>query len=309
MTHRSVDQWETRFRAWAGGPGDTELERCDNAERMIRKATAASSSLNTLDIEIFAQGSFRNITNIAQESDVDVCICLREAWYYELPEGTEAADFLIVPATLDYDTYKQSIVAALAKYFGAANVTTGKKAIRIHSNSYRVDADVVPAWEFHEYYDVQNPSLFRAGIRFYSQDGTAITSYPKQHIENGIEKNENTKKRFKRMARILKSLQVEMIDQGILSKALPSFLIESLVYNVHDDQFGSSSYRDDVQNVLAHIFNNTRPTDDCSRWTEVNGIKFLFHATQPWSQQEAHAFTDAAWNYVGFDQPYSRDTL
>jgi len=301
MTVRTAEEWETRFRAWAGSPGDTELERCDNAERMIRKAIAASPSLKALDIEIFAQGSFRNITNIPQESDVDVSVCLKEAWYYEIPEGTKASDFNIGPTEHNYDTYKQNVIRAMEEYFGSGNVTPGNKAVRIHSNSYRVDADVVPTWEFHEYYDVNNPSVFRAGVRFYSGDGKSITSYPKQHIERGIEKNAQTKKRFKRMARVIKSLQLEMIDQEILSKALPSFLLESLVYNVPDDQFGMLTYRDDVQNVLAHIFNNTRPMDDCAKWMEVNGIKFLFHPTQPWSKEDVHTFSDAAWNYLRFN--------
>lgn len=301
MTLRTAEEWEARFRTWAGGPGDTELERCENAERMIRKAIAASTSLKDLDIEVFAQGSFRNITNIPKESDVDVSVCLREAWYYEIPEGTKASDFNLGPTEHNYDTYRHNVIDALTEYFGSDKVTPGNKAIRIHSNSYTVDADVVPTWEFHEYYDVQNPSKFRPGVRFYSDDGKSITSYPKQHIECGIEKNSQTKKRFKRMARIIKSLQVEMIDQKVLTKALPSFLIESLVYNVPDDRFGTLTYRGDVQNILAHIFNNTRPTDDCTKWTEVNGIKILFHSTQPWSKEDVNAFSDAAWNYLGFD--------
>ena len=298
---RTTEEWETRFRAWAGGPGETELERCDNAERMIRKAIAASPSLKNLNIEVFAQGSFRNITNIAQESDIDISVCLREAWYYEIPEGTKASDFNISSTEHNYHTYRQNVIDALSEYFGSDKVTPGNKAVRIHSNSYRVEADVVPTWEFHEYYDVRNPSKFRTGVRFFSSDGKSITSYPKQHIECGLEKNAQTKKRFKRMARILKSLQVEMIDQKILTNALPSFLLESLVYNVPSDQFGTLTYRGDMQNVLAHIFNNTRPMDDCTKWTEVNGIKFLFHPTQPWSKVNVNALADAAWSYLGLD--------
>lgn len=67
MTLRTAEEWDARFRTWAGGPGDTELERCGNAERMIRKAIAASTSLKDLDIEVFAQGSFRNITPASAE--------------------------------------------------------------------------------------------------------------------------------------------------------------------------------------------------------------------------------------------------
>ncbi len=299
MTSRTAEEWESRFRNWAGGPGDTELERCENAERMIRKAIAASSSLKELQIEVFAQGSYKNITNIAQESDVDVSVCLQEAWYYTIPEGTKASDFSIYSTQHTYAKYKQDVIDAITEYFGAKNVTPGNKAIRIHSNSYRVDADVVPSFEFREYYDVNNPSRFRSGVRFYSADETEITNYPKQHIDRGIEKNGRTQKRFKRMARVLKSLQVEMIDEKKIVKKLPSFFIESLTYNVPDENFGATNYRADVQNILAYLFNNTRPADK-PEWFEVNGIKFLFHPTQPWTKADAHAFVETAWNYLGF---------
>lgn len=301
MTSRTEDEWEERFRAWAGGPGDIELERCDNTERMIKKAIAASMSLKSLNIEVFAQGSFRNITNIAQESDVDVCVCLQDAMYYQIPEGTEASDFFISPTAYNYDTYKQNVINALNDYFGEDKITLGDKAIRIHSTSYRVDADVIPSWEFREYYDVNRPFEYRSGVRFYSDHGKEITNYPKQHIDCGIEKNRQTQKRFKRMARILKTLQIEMIDRNFLNKKLPSFLIESLVYNVPDDHFGASSYRSDVRMILAYLFNNTIPQVDCTGWTEVNGIKILFHFTQPWSKEDAHAFVDTAWDYIGYE--------
>lgn len=237
MTSRNTEEWEACFRTWAGGPGDTELARCENAERMIRKAIAASPSLENLNIEVFAQGSFKNITNIAQESDVDVAVCLLEACYYKIPDGTQASDFKLGPTEHTYDKYRQDVIDALTEYFGENTVTPGNKAILIHSNSYRVDADVVPSFEYREYYDVTKPTLFRSGIKFFSGDGKSITNYPKQHIENGIAKNSLTQKRFKRIARVLKSLQVEMIDERVLSKKLPSYLIESLVYNVPDDQF------------------------------------------------------------------------
>lgn len=78
-------------------------------------------------------------------------------------------------------------------------------------------------------------------------------------------------------------------------------MIESLVFNVPDDRFGDDSYRVDVRRVLAYIFNNTRPDDDASQWTEVNNIKYLFRTSQPWTKAQAHAFAAAAWDYLGFD--------
>jgi len=300
MKYRTIEEWETQFRLWAGGPGDTELQRCENAERMIRNAIAESPALNTLDIEVFSQGSFKNVTNIARDSDIDVSVCLLDAWYYEIPVGTTPADFNIGPTNLEYGAYKESVLAALTDYF-EEGITPGNKAIVIHSNSYRIDADVVPNWQFREYYDAANPSAFRTGVRFRTDDGNWITNWPKQHIECGIQKNSRTKKRFKRMARILKSIQVEILEQKIFKNRLPSFLIESLVFNVPDDHFGSSNYRDDVRSILAFLFNNTRPLDECSTWTEVNEVKYLFHETQPWTKAQAHLLVDSAWNYLGFE--------
>lgn len=297
-SNRSKQHWEDQFRTWAGGPGDTELQRCENAVSMIKKAIASDAYLKTLDIEVFAQGSFRNLTNIPQDSDVDVSVCLKSAFYYHLPDGTTMADFNITPSEMKYKPYKEAVVKALRNHFGAAEVTPGNKAIVIRSNTYRVDADVVANWEFRRYWDVNDPSNIRYGVKFQSDDGKWIENYPKQHIEMGIAKNERTKKRFKRVARILKSLQIEMVDKGLLAELLPSFFIESLAYNAADYLFGHDTYYEDVESVLATIFAGTKADADASKWVEVNDIKYLFHATQPWTKAQANKFALAAYTYV-----------
>lgn len=295
-----LSSWEERFRSWAGGPGDTEHERCENAERMIRKAIAASEELKSLDIDVFSQGSFRNVTNIPQESDVDVSVCLKDAMYYELPAGANAADFGITPTDRKYASYKTSVSNAIKNYFGSENVTVGNKAIRIHSNTYRVDADVVPNWLYREYFNPKPPSSTREGVKFIADDGKEIVNYPRQHTANGTTKNGNTSKRFKRITRVLKLLQVDLFDSKKVTERLPSFLIESLAYNVPDDRFGHDTYLADVRSVLAFIFNNTREADDASKWTEVNAVKYLFHVSQPWTKAQAHTFVSAAWDHIGF---------
>lgn len=292
--------WEDCFRSWAGGPGDTERNLCENAERMIRKAVAANDELKDMQIEVFSQGSFKNVTNIPQESDVDLSVCLTDYMYYELPSGTEPSDFNITPGNREFAPYKKAVAKAMKVYFGDENVTVGNKAILIHSNTYRVDADVVANWLYREHFDVADQSSIREGVKFQADDGNWIVNYPKQHIEQGVRKNGNTSKRFKRLARILKSLQVEMLDKKIVSARLPSFLLESLVYNVPNNQFNHAAYEDDVRAVLAFIFNNTKPADDASKWVEVNDVKYLFHSTQPWTKSQAHAFVAAAWDHVGF---------
>ncbi len=289
--------WEDRFRKWAVGPGETKHERFEHAEGMIRKAIAASSDLKYLDIEVFSQGSFKNATNIPQESDVDVSVCLKENFYYKLPDGADPKNYGLTPTTHEYGSYKKSVVKAIKDYFGSDKMTVGNKAIRVHSNSYRIDADVVPNWLYREYFPSGST---RDGVKFIADDGQVIINYPKQHIEQGVKKNGDTSKRFKRMARICKSLQVVMLEEGKLTERLPSFFLESLVYNAPNDKFGNSTYEADVRAVLLHIYQHTRASDDPSKWLEVNGVKYLFHANQPWTKAEANAFVTAAWNYVGF---------
>jgi hypothetical protein len=188
------------------------------------------------------------------------------------------------------------VTQAIAEYFGSDNISVGKKAVRVHSNTYRVDADVVPTWLYRQYFQ---SGAIREGVIFYSTDHKRITNYPKQHIEQGIKKNARTSKRFKRLARIVKSLQVEMLDVNKVTERLPSFFLESIVYNVPDDKFGHRTYTDDVQEALRYIFLNTRPDDDASQWVEVNDVKYLFNPSQSWTKAEANAFVLAAWQYVG----------
>jgi len=63
--------WEDVFCTWGGTPSQTEREKCENAERAVRKAIDASKKLSTKTIEVFAQGSYANRTNVRQDSDVD----------------------------------------------------------------------------------------------------------------------------------------------------------------------------------------------------------------------------------------------
>jgi tRNA nucleotidyltransferase (CCA-adding enzyme) len=65
---------EETFASWAQGPGQTEAQKCENSETAVRKALAADRHLASLDISVFAQGSYRARTNVRQDSDVDICV-------------------------------------------------------------------------------------------------------------------------------------------------------------------------------------------------------------------------------------------
>jgi len=298
--------WESLFSSWAKPPGQTEQERCTNAESAIKKAIAASDQLRGKDVRVFAQGSYRNNTNVRQDSDVDIAVVCYSTFFHEYPEGADDHTFGNFPSNYSYQTYKNDVEQALVQYFGRKSVTRGKKAFDIKENTYRVEADASPFFEHRDYFANGN---YRSGVELRpdNDDYARVINWPDQHYENGVQKNNDTGRGFKSIVRILKSLCNEMNEAKIIqARDVPSFLIESMVWNVPNDYFGKQTWYDEVRACLAFLYNNTRPYNDCLQtdckdWVEVNAIKYLFHSSQKWTRQQAHNFIDATWNYIGLE--------
>jgi hypothetical protein len=297
--------WEETFRRWSKPSSETEQAKSDNAESMIRAAIRDCPVLSQRNIDVFAQGSYRNNTNVRQDSDVDICVRCMDTCFNDFSEvpGLTLQGAGMVPATHSYPQFKNEVGAALVAKFGAKGVTRGSKAFDVHPTSYRVDADVVAVFEHrHHYRDWQGRLAYLSGTEFHPDNGGQIINWPHQHYDCGVAKNKATGNRFKFITRVIKRLRNRMADEGIAAaKPIPSYFIECLVYNAPNDAFGYSSYVNDVRFVLAHLFNNTMQDDLCAKWLEVNDIKYLFHWTQPWTRQKAFDFVGAAWNYVGFE--------
>jgi hypothetical protein len=295
--------WEDTFARWAKGPGTTEKEKCDNAETAIRKAIAAHDKLNALDITILPQGSYRHKTNVRADSDVDFCVRLNTTFFPDYPKGKTHEAFGNIAGSIKYSDFRNLVQEALEAYFGASSITRGSKAFDIHANTYRVDADVVAAFEFRRYrYDDDGSFHYKSGVGFDTDTGKRIINWPEQNYQQGLKKHEDTNRRFRKVVRILKQLRNRMQDEKITAAAdIASCLIEHLVFNVTDDQFGHDTLSKDLRAVLANVFNSTIKDTDCHSWIEVNWHEWLFRDTkQPWTRQKAHDFTSAAWDYLGF---------
>jgi hypothetical protein len=294
--------WEDTFRSWATPPGQTEKTKMENAEAAVKKAIANHGRLSEMDISIFAQGSYRSNTSVKQDSDVDITICLNSTFFVRYPEGKTREDYGNSEGSIDFATYKNLIHEALNSYFGSQYVARGNKAFDIHSNSYRVDADVVPAFAYRYYNgDGSDDYINPVGIAFDTDKGVRIMNWPHQSYNNGVSKQDATSQRYKKMVRIVKKLRNKMQEENISeSHDIASFLIESMAWNVPSDSFGKDNYHDDMRAVIANCFNLTLSDDACKNLCEVNDIKYLFHSSQPWSRERAHGFFDAAWNYIGF---------
>src|SRR6266576_1843259 len=137
--------WAAVLDTWAQPPSDTELEKAGNAERVIRKAIDASADLANRPLSVFAQGSYRNRTNVRQDSDVDICVLCTDPLFpdYTLAPGLTDADTELSNSTYSYARYRAEVEDALVSYLGRAGVTRGKKAFDVHENTYRLDDDVV----------------------------------------------------------------------------------------------------------------------------------------------------------------------
>lgn len=273
--------------------------KSDNAVRAVQNAIEASRAFEKRAIRVFVQGSYRNRTNVRQDSDVDVCVLCSDTLFFDLPPGKSVSDFqLSVPALYPYTKFKSDVEAALVSYFGRENVRRGKKAFDVHENTYRVDADVVACFDYQRF---QSNGLRPRGTAFLQDGAGRIINWPEQNYENGVRKNEETGRGFKSAVRILKRLRNDMEEAGAsVVKPISSFLIESLVWNVPNDAFGHDTYTKDTRWMLAHLFNNTMQFKDCSEWVEVNDLKYLFRPTQPWTMEQVHTFLAGAWDYVGF---------
>ena len=299
--------WERTFNFWAQPPSKTEEQRSANAIGAIRNAVTSSSPLKQRHIKIVTQGSYRNRVNVRQDSDVDVGVMLYEYFLDEYPEGKARADFGVEDADYSFLQFKNDLEEALVNHFGRAAVKRGNKAFNIRDNTYRIEADVVPLFEFRRYWTRGD---YRAGVALVTDKGRRIENYPERlvdywpptplHYENGNAKNTATSRRYRGLVRLLKKVRNEMEDAGALSaKAVPGYLVECMTWNVPNLAFAGPTWDARVQAVLRYLWTNTKDDENCTSWCEVDNIKYLFRVSQPWTQAAAQTFINEAWDFVG----------
>lgn len=299
----STRNWEDTFRAWSRPASESEDEKRDRTEQMIREAIGAASGIPS-DVRVFAKGSYKNNTNVRLDSDVDIGVEWTRTYFYERGGGAEAVPISqlgIVPATehVNVGTFKNSVRSALESAFGRSTVERKNRCIAIREGSRLLQADVVPCFQFRLYWGTGGH--YYTGTVIYPDDGSnRIRNYDDINHQNGVTKNEATGRRYKSVVRIIKRLENELVEKGA-TKDLASWFLECLVWNVTNDGFGHSTSTADVRSTLAQVFNNTMTKEKCGSWKEVNDIKFLFHATQRWNRGQAHDFAGRAWDSLGFE--------
>lgn len=295
---------EETFKAWCRPASESEEEHISRAISMAKDAIKSSNELKGKDIEIFIQGSYANNTNVRKESDVDVCVMLKDTFYSEYPTGLGREDYGFTKGTNNFKTYRKDNINAANHKYGGKNVSPGNKSIKIIENGGRVESDIVPSFQYRNYATInsQDPEKFVEGVKFLPNNGGEIINYPKQHIENGKVKNKKTHRRYKRQVRLLKRLRYQMIDQKIsVNKGISSFLIECLVYNTPDHIFNNhNTYGEQLKHVLMYLYKQTKPDGGAENWKEVSDLLDLFSTERKWDLSMVNEFLEQVWSFVEF---------
>lgn len=296
---------EETLKSWKNPASDTEEQRIDNTINMIKSAITNCSVLDGLAIEVFVQGSYANNTNVRTNSDVDVCVMLTNTFYSEYPDGKSREDYGFTDGSITFDEYKRRIKSAIVSKFGSNAVTVGNKSLKIRSNSYHVNADVVVALMLKNYKAIgsADPQKYIEGTRFFGTDGIMVTNYPKVHIANGIKKNNDTNHRYKYLVRMFKKIRNNMVDDAVVDgDKISSFLTECLVWNVPNKIImGYDTWTETIRQSIIYLYNAIK-NDEHKKWCEVSERLYLFHSGRKWTDREAQAFMKSMWNYLGYNE-------
>ena len=287
---------ENKLAGWTGPSSNTEQDKQDRTERMIRQAIDSHAAFNNCSLKVYAKGSYANNTNVRSDSDVDIAVECTDVQYWEESEkGNHTSgkpyEGIWTPAKL-----RAELLSAMNAKFPGQVDASGSTAIQINSNSARVDADVVPCFSYRYYMKDGT----RDGTKIFKTDGSSIVNYPVQQLENGIAKNKRTGYAYKKGARLLKRIENVMVEDGAF-RELPSFFMECLAYNCPDSAFAHPTWTECLRAMLFYIRDNLQGDEPTSgRWLEVNECFFLFHSGQKWTRDDGREFAKTAWNYFGF---------
>ncbi len=286
---------EDQLARWARGPSQTENERC---ETTVRRITDALRSELGSRVSVFAQGSYRNSTNVRQDSDVDVVVRYDSSYFSDTSQMSPAALQRYNAERSDSDVTFEQLKAQVHRLLIAAfgrRVERRNKCIFVPETASGVNGDAVPAF-VHKRFD-ENGGVIAEGIKFLADDGSQFDSFPEQHYENGVAKNDATSRMYKRMVRILKNVRAALAEQGTITEdAMSSFFIECLVFNAPNSSFSANTYFQASKDVIDALWNATNDAAG-NKFVEVNRLKWLFVGGR--TVPQARGFLQAAYTFIG----------
>ncbi len=292
-----------QLAAMARPASETEEQKLENAKKAVNNALSRFT-LASGKYEVFGQGSYANNTNIRNNSDIDINVCYTGGFYFTLPRGRTREEYgLTNPSTYSYSQFKNDVEKILVDHFGRENVVRKNKCLHIKENTYRVEIDVVPTWRFRHYGN--DRYSYKEGVKLFAdKDGEEIINFPKEHLANGVSKNNITSRRFKQLVRIVKNLHIRMEEEGFYKNVnITSFLLESLTYNYPNSNFyitQECDWNPILREYICYFWSKTKEdSQEWKEWLEVSECLNLMY-DHKWSRQDVNTFMYNMWNFLEY---------
>lgn len=285
---------EKQLETWTGLGSVTQSSDTYNSIKGVLEDKSAPYA-GKANVEVRLQGSYGNDTNIYGDSDVDIVVCQRNLFYYNLDglnENDKAAFRRDHPNVAEYDLakFKADIVSWLSKsYPQDFDPAKGNKALHIAGRNNRRDADILVCAQHKKYSAYPNPdgAKFAEGVIFHPRNGGSIVNYPKKHSDNLTQKHQETGEWLKPTIRVFKNIRTRMWQIGIIGDGVaPSYFIEGLLYNAPDALF-----RDNLQTTVESLIQFAEITD-VTKLVCANYQHWLVRDGQPtsWPTENYKAF-------------------
>lgn len=185
-------------------------------------------------------------------------------------------------------------------YASVKTAVSNVKSLKINENTYHVQADVVPAFQLRNYYYLRStdPNKYIEGTWFVAKDRKEVSNYPKRHIQNGVNKNNATNYKYKKLVRIMKHIKNNMVeDKRADGNKITSFLVECLVYQIPNNIItGYYTWTETVRQAIIFLYNEIEAGRH-KEWCEVSGMLYLFRERK-WTDLDAEQWLCDAWNYL-----------
>jgi len=243
---------ETQLETWSHQGAVTTAKATHES---IRKALDSYEWPNSVNSEVYLQGSYKNDTNIRGDMDVDVVVQLNSSFYSNLCNLSEEQKRSLgfTPASYEWSAFRSDVLKALEDYYGSGTISEVNKSIKIKAAGGRLPADVVVCAQYRKYRSLNSHDYVK-GMTFWTRNEyRQVINYPKLHYENGVIKHQNTNGWYKKTARMFKNIRNYLEENYYFPDNLaPSYFLECFLYNVPNRNFGGN-FGDTFCNVVTWL--------------------------------------------------------
>lgn len=305
------EKWEKQFRHWSEPLRPKIQNNFDMQMHLLRKclrevmAERKKLGLEKDSIEVSAQGSYSASTN-TERSDIDIGI--RLLWKPNSHSQMSHSKF---------DKFKGTdFIANLSKlYDRKSKLYKLNKLVEIFlKRTFKEEVDR-SSWGYFKVSGASGilievlPAVVRGDAQEWVTDNGEHLSDPFKNVDNNRKmKDSTTRGRFKKVVRIFKNILYQMKGSNLENyEKITSHLIESIVYNAPDANFGHRQITDDLIMILKYGISQISESGRWKEWKRLDGKKNLFEGSRCFDREEAHRFLNDAWQYLQFGgiRPYS----